>query len=99
MGDWFRSVTVLALAFVGAVVVTIGLANVIVPGGPSDPQAAAGGDDGRVAELGGGAFEGGQAGGVDAVVVGQKDAHWGLGVVAGRFHSYHREQPGLRRQR
>ena len=46
MGDWFRSVTVLALAFVGAVVVTIGLANVIVPGGPSDPQAAAGGDNG-----------------------------------------------------
>jgi len=47
MGDWFRSVTVLALAFVGAVVVTIGLANVIVPGGPSDPPPAAGDDDGR----------------------------------------------------
>jgi hypothetical protein len=46
MGDWFRSVTVLALAFVGAVVVTIGLANVIVPGGPSEPRTAAGGDDG-----------------------------------------------------
>ena len=46
MGDWFRSVTVLALAFVGAVVVTIGLANVIVPGGASEPQSAAGGDDG-----------------------------------------------------
>jgi len=47
MGDWFRSVTVLALAFVGAVVVTIGLANVIVPGGPSEPRTSAGGDDGR----------------------------------------------------
>ncbi len=46
MGDWFRSVTVLALAFVGAVVVTIGLANVIVPGGASEPQSAAGGADG-----------------------------------------------------
>ena len=46
MGDWFRSVTVLALAFVGAVVVTIGLATVIVPGGPSEPRTAAGGDDG-----------------------------------------------------
>jgi hypothetical protein len=46
MGDWFRSVTVLALGFVGAVVVTIGLANVIVPGGAADPQDAAGGDDG-----------------------------------------------------
>jgi hypothetical protein len=47
MGDWFRSVTVLALAFVGAVVMTIGLANVIVPGGAADPQAATGGDDGH----------------------------------------------------
>jgi hypothetical protein len=47
MGDWFRSVTVLALAFVGAVVVTIGLANVIVPGRAADPQTAAGGDDGQ----------------------------------------------------
>ena len=46
MGDWFRSVTVLALAFVGAVVVTIGLANVIVPGGATEPQTAAGGNDG-----------------------------------------------------
>jgi hypothetical protein len=42
MGDWFRSVTVLAVAFVGAVVVTIGLANVIVPGGAAGPQSAAG---------------------------------------------------------
>ena len=40
MGDWFRSVTVLVMAFVGAVVVTIGLANVIVPGGGSRPQGA-----------------------------------------------------------
>jgi hypothetical protein len=47
MGDWFRSVTVLALAFVGAVVVTIGLANVIVPGRAADPQTAGGGDDGQ----------------------------------------------------
>ena len=46
MGDWFRSVTVLVMAFVGAVVVTIGLANVIVPGGAPDPQAAGGGDGG-----------------------------------------------------
>ena len=46
MADWFRSVTVLALAFVGAVVVTIGLANVIVPGEASGPQTAADGDDG-----------------------------------------------------
>jgi hypothetical protein len=45
MGDWFRSVTVLALAFVGAVVVTIGLANVIVPGRAADSETA-GGDDG-----------------------------------------------------
>ncbi len=44
MGDWFRSVTVLVMAFVGALVVTIGLANVIVPGGGADPQAAGGGD-------------------------------------------------------
>ena len=46
MGDWFRSVTVLAVAFVGAVVVTIGLANVIVPGEAAEPQDAVGGDDG-----------------------------------------------------
>lgn len=45
MGDWFRSVTVLVIAFVGAVVVTIGLATVIVPGGAPDPQTA-GGDAG-----------------------------------------------------
>jgi hypothetical protein len=38
MGDWFRSATVLVMAFVGAVVVTIGLANVIVPGRPAGPQ-------------------------------------------------------------
>jgi hypothetical protein len=44
MGDWFRSVTVLVMAFVGAIVVTLGLANVIVPGGGADPQAADGGD-------------------------------------------------------
>jgi hypothetical protein len=44
MGDWFRSVTVLAVAFVGAVVVTIGLATVIVPGGAAEPQGAV--DDG-----------------------------------------------------
>ena len=49
MGDWFRSVTVLAVAFVGAVVVTIGLANVIVPGGASEPRSAAGDDDGTSA--------------------------------------------------
>jgi hypothetical protein len=50
MGDWFRSVTVLVMAFVCAVVVTIGLANVIVPGGASDPQAAGdGGVDGAAA--------------------------------------------------
>ena len=46
MGDWFRSVTVLVMAFVGAVVVTIGLATVIVPGGAPDPQSAGGGDGG-----------------------------------------------------
>jgi hypothetical protein len=46
MGDWFRSVTVLVMAFVGAIVVTLGLANVIVPGGAPDPQAAADGGDG-----------------------------------------------------
>jgi hypothetical protein len=46
MGDWFRSVTVLVMAFVGAIVVTLGLANVIVPGGGPDPQAAADGGDG-----------------------------------------------------
>ena len=46
MGDWFRSITVLVMAFVGAVVVTIGLANVIVPGGAPDPQTAGGGDGG-----------------------------------------------------
>jgi hypothetical protein len=43
MGDWFRSVTVLAVAFVAAVVVTIGLANVIVSGDVPDPETA--GDD------------------------------------------------------
>jgi hypothetical protein len=42
MGDWFRSVTVLAVAFVAAVVVTIGLAYVIVPGGAAEPRRAAG---------------------------------------------------------
>lgn len=46
MGDWFRSVTVLVTAFVGAVVVTIGLANVIVPGRAAGPQAADGTDGG-----------------------------------------------------
>jgi hypothetical protein len=46
MGDWFRSATVLVMAFVGAVVVTIGLATVIVPGGAPDPQTAGGGDGG-----------------------------------------------------
>jgi hypothetical protein len=46
MGDWFRSITVLGLAFVGAVAVTIGLANVIVPGRAAGPQAADGTDDG-----------------------------------------------------
>jgi hypothetical protein len=50
MGDWFRSVTVLVMAFVGAVVVTIGLATVIVPGGAAGPQAAGGGDDGAGGE-------------------------------------------------
>ena len=38
MADWFRSITVLVMAFVGAVVVTIGLANVIVPGGRPGSQ-------------------------------------------------------------
>jgi hypothetical protein len=46
MGDWFRSVTVLGLAFVGAAVVTIGLATVIVPGRAAGPQAAGGTDAG-----------------------------------------------------
>ena len=50
MGDWFRSVTVLAVAFVGAVVVTIGLANVIVPGGADEPQSAADDGDGPASE-------------------------------------------------
>lgn len=45
MGDWFRSITVLAVAFVAAIVVTIGLANVIVSGDVPDPETA-GGDDG-----------------------------------------------------
>jgi hypothetical protein len=45
MGDWFRSITVLAVAFAAAVVVTIGLATVIVPGRAAGPEAA-GGDDG-----------------------------------------------------
>jgi hypothetical protein len=49
MGDWFRSVTVLVMAFVGALVVTISLANVIVPGGASDPQAGDGGEGGGAA--------------------------------------------------
>ncbi len=44
MGDWFRSITVLGLAFVGAVVVTIGLANIIVPGGAAGPQTGDGSD-------------------------------------------------------
>jgi hypothetical protein len=43
MGDWFRSATVLVMAFVAAVVVTIGLANVIVPGGAPDTTTAHGG--------------------------------------------------------
>ena len=43
MGDWFRSATVLVMAFVAALVVTIGLANVIVPGGAPDSEAAQGG--------------------------------------------------------
>lgn len=46
MGDWFRSVTVLVMAFVGAVVVTMGLANVIVPGGAAYPRTAGNGDGG-----------------------------------------------------
>jgi len=50
MGDWFRSVTVLAVAFVGAVVVTIGLANVIVPGGADEPPGAGGDGAGAVSE-------------------------------------------------
>jgi hypothetical protein len=44
MGDWFRSATVLVMAFVAAVVVTIGLANVIVPGRALDRGAADDGD-------------------------------------------------------
>jgi hypothetical protein len=42
MGDWFRSITVLAVAFAATVVVTIGLATVIVPGRAADPPAAGG---------------------------------------------------------
>jgi hypothetical protein len=45
MGDWFRSVTVLGPAFVGVVVVvvvTIGLADVIVPHGPAIRRPAGG---------------------------------------------------------
>jgi hypothetical protein len=47
MGDWFRSVTVLVTAFVAAVVVTIGLANIIVPGRAADPRTAGDGDGGE----------------------------------------------------
>jgi hypothetical protein len=43
MADWFRSVTVLGAAFAAAVVVTIGLSNVIVSGSPE--PVAGGGDD------------------------------------------------------
>ena len=46
MGDWFRSITVLAAAFAAAVVVTIGLATVIVPGTAVDPQTRGDGDGG-----------------------------------------------------
>ena len=45
MGDWFRSATVLVMAFVAAVAVTIGLANVIVPGGPAGPRTAGPSED------------------------------------------------------
>ena len=44
MGYWFRSITVLAVAFAAAVVVTIGLATIIVPGQAADLQAGGGGD-------------------------------------------------------
>ena len=46
MGDWFRSATVLVIAFVGLVVVTIGLANLIVPGRAVGPGTADGGGGG-----------------------------------------------------
>lgn len=42
MGDWFRSVSVLGMAFVGVVVLTLGLAAAIVPGTAVSSQ----GDDG-----------------------------------------------------
>jgi hypothetical protein len=43
MGNWMRSLIVLGVAFAGALVVTIGLANVIVPGQADAPPAADGG--------------------------------------------------------
>jgi hypothetical protein len=49
MADWFRSITVLSVAFVAAVVVTIGLANVIVSGEATDPETAGGGGGSGVA--------------------------------------------------
>ena len=36
MNGWLRSLAVLALSFVAVAVVTLGLANVIVPAGPAD---------------------------------------------------------------
>ena len=46
MGDWFRSATVLVMAFVAALVVTMGMANVIAPGGAPDAETADRGDGG-----------------------------------------------------
>ena len=39
MNDWFRSISVLGMAFVAVVTVTIGLAGVIVPSGDGPPAA------------------------------------------------------------
>ncbi|HEY6569744.1 MAG TPA: hypothetical protein VIZ22_05610 [Candidatus Limnocylindrales bacterium] len=43
MADWFRSITLLAISFVGVVVVTLGLAALIVPGPAASSQDGAGG--------------------------------------------------------
>ena len=51
MGDWFRSITVLAVAFAATAVATIGLATVIVPGRAADPPAAGGGSATPAASL------------------------------------------------
>jgi hypothetical protein len=43
MTDWFRSITLLAISFVGVVVVTLGLAALIVPGPAASSQDGGGG--------------------------------------------------------